>query len=194
MDAYRESGYLCPVNESFSAQATEVAAGVEADRAIAEALFRWVRDEYVYDMTKIRGAQHLLDARPRRAVSFDKSNLLVSLLRSSDIPARFRLLRCTFHNAYQDRKDEAIHAPVEVYLDGEWVTADPAFGPHTDAFRAEAAFGEETWTAVKSEKTVAALPRWLVYAYNYLMRFAHPTVRQVRTELRECQDMDALDR
>lgn len=189
MSQYTEGGYLCPANDRFSAKATEIAAGVESDAEIAKALFRQVRDTYCWDMAKTRGAQYLLEKQPQRAMSFDKSNLLVSLLRSSNIPARFKFIKCIFYNEYKEREDTSIHAPVEARIDGDWTVADPAFGPHTEQFKSVAEFGEETWETIESEKILAALPRWFVLSYNYGMRFVHPTVRQIRDELRECQEL-----
>lgn len=188
-EQFQEGGYLCPVTDEMTAKATEIAAGVESDEEIARALFRWVRDEYCWDMTKVRGAQYLLEEEPLRAMSFDKSNLLVSLLRSSDIPARFRLLRCIFYNERKEREDKSVHAPVEIYLDGEWVVADPAFGPHTEQYMPVSELGEETWMSVESSNRVAELPRKFVLPYNYVLRFIHPQIRRVQSELRDCQEL-----
>jgi len=122
-------------------------------------------------------------------MSFDKSNLLVSLLRSINIPARFRMIKCTFHNEYKDRIDTSYHAPVEVTIDGDWITADPAFGKHTRQFKSIAAFGEETWEDIAKSSRVSSLSRLFVLPYNYLIRFVHPDVRTIRDELRECQQI-----
>lgn len=187
-DRYREDGYLCPVTPRGRAKARDIAEGTEDTHEAAEACFRWVRDTYCWDITRIRGAEALLRRDNVRAMSFDKSNLLVSLLRAQDIAARFRFVRCTFHNRYKDRTDTAIHAPVEVLLDGEWVVADPAFGVQTERFVPVASFGEETWAEVQSEEVRATLPRTFVWSYNYLFRFVHPTLRQLRKEIRACQD------
>lgn len=187
MDQYLDNGYLCPVNEAVQKKADAITADDKTDRAIAETLFHWVRDKYCWDMTKIRGAQYMLQAEPTYAMSFDKSNVLVSLLRSAGIPARFNYITCTFYNEYKDRIDDSVHAPVEVYLDGEWITADPAFGTQTEQFKSAAAFGEETWETIKSSKQLHALPRHFVFGYNYIFRFLHPDIRTIRSELRECQ-------
>lgn len=187
-DRYREEGYLCPVTPRIQEKSQDIAGDAEDAREAAEACFRWVRDMYCWDITRIRGADALLQRDGTRAMSFDKSNLLVSLLRAQDLPARFRFIRCTFHNRYTDRTDTAIHAPVEVLLDGGWVVADPAFGVHTERFIPVASFGEETWGDVKSEEIRAALPRMFVWGYNYVFRFLHPTLRQLRKEIRACQD------
>lgn len=182
-------GYLCPVTSSTRSKARAIVSTADDKDVAAEELFEWVRDTYVWDMTKIYGSTHLLEEQPTYAMSFDKSNLLVSLLRSLDIPARFYFIQCTFYNEYKDRLDDSIHAPVEIKRDGEWVTADPAFGEQTKRFKSVSEFGKETWKDVKRSKTVSQLPRWFVWSYNYVMRFVHPTVRTIRTELRECQDV-----
>ncbi|MDY6777389.1 MAG: transglutaminase family protein [Candidatus Nanohaloarchaea archaeon] len=189
MNDYLHSGYLCPVNKKTVQKAEDVAGEKETDRERAEALFEWVRDTYCWDMTKVGGATYLLHKEPARAMSFDKSNLLVSLLRSVEIPARFNFIKCTFQNEYKDRIDDSIHAPVEVKLDDEWITADPAFGEHTSQFKSVASFGEKTWKDLKESKKLAELPRWFVFMYNHIMRYLHPDVRKIRRELRECQNL-----
>lgn len=179
--------YLCPVTEEVERKAEEIA-GERSDRERAEQIFEWVRDSFVWDMNKIRGAPYLLGERPEYAMSFDKSNLLVAMLRSQGFEARFRFMRCRFYNEYKDRVDDSIHSPVEVKLDGDWTVADPAFGPETNEFIPVSEFGEETWKEVKSEKRLDQLPRWFVYLYNYGARFVHPDVRAIRSQLREIHD------
>lgn len=186
MDPVRTDGYLCQVSPAVEELAGTICTGDAPDQDARE-LFRWVRDTFCWDMTAVRGAGHLVDQRPEYAMSFDKSNLLVALLRSQGIPARFRLLRCTFHNRYRDREDASIHAPVEIRLDGDWVTADPAFGPQTSRFIPASTFGEPTWEQVRSSERMTQLPRWLVWGYNYCFRFVHPDIRRIRAELRDCQ-------
>lgn len=189
MREYKSGGWLCPVNDATEERAMSVAGERDTTEGTARALFHHVRDGFCWDMTKVKGATHLLEDGPRRAMSFDKSNLLVALARSIGIPARFNLIRCTFYNKYQDREDSSIHAPVELHIGDEWVTADPAFGKHTSTFKEPASFGERTWEDAKNEKRVAALPRHLVIGYNYLLRFIHPGVRRIRKELRACQQI-----
>jgi len=189
MREYKAGGFLCPVNQRTQERAERVIDQETSEAEQARDLFHHVRDGYCWDMMKIEGATHLLTKHPKKAMSFDKSNLLVSLLRSVDIPARFRVIQCTFHNEHKDRTDDSLHAPVEIRLNNDWIIADPAFGPHTDAFKSTAPFGEQTWEAIKKEHTCRSLPRLLVYSYNYFMRFVHPDVRTIREELRECQDL-----
>ncbi|MDY6771539.1 MAG: transglutaminase-like domain-containing protein [Candidatus Nanohaloarchaea archaeon] len=189
MREYKVGGYLCPVDERTRETAHAIVTDTDDSDHAARELFHHVRESFCWDMTKIRGTQHLLAEEPVRAMSFDKSNLLVSLARSLGIPARFNLIRCTFHNEYKDRTDSSIHAPVELRLDGDWVTADPAFGEATSRFKPPSQFGEQTWEETSSEKKVSELPKKLVLGYNYLFRFLHPGVRRIRNELRECQEI-----
>lgn len=189
MTSNTRGGYLCPVNERMREQAREFTDSGDSDREKAERLFHWVRDTYCWDMTKIRGAGHLLREQPTRAMSFDKSNLLVSLLRSIDIPARFRMIKCTFYNEYKDRIDDSYHAPIEVKLGDDWITADPTFGKHTRRFKSVSEFGEETWETIEKSSRVVSLSRFFVLPYNYIARFFHPDIRKIRKELRECQDL-----
>lgn len=187
--AYTEPGYLVQSDADAVERLAHSVPSGGSEREVAEELFLHVRDGYVWDMRKVVGAQVLVERDATYAMSFDKSNLLAALLRARGIPSRFRFIKCTFHNDHRDRIDTSYHAPVEVHLDGEWVTADPAFGEATSAFKAVSGFGEETWEEIESERVVAALPRGFVLGYNYLFRFVHPTVRKIRRELRECQDV-----
>lgn len=189
VEEYRTGGYYCPVTEEIRRQAAGLVGDTKSRREDAEELFCWVRDRYCWDMTKVRGSRYLITSGPTFAMSFDKSNLLVSLLRSQNIPARFRLIKCTFYNEFKGRHDDSIHAPVEVEIDGEWVIADPAFGKHTRKFKSVSEFGQPTWGSVDTSRTVSELPRWFVLMYNHVVRHVHPTVRQLRRELRECQDV-----
>ncbi len=187
-DEFLQPSYLCESDrEAVQVKAEVVAGGSEGEEA-ARKLFRWVRDEYVWDFTKIVGAERLLEQDGRKAMSFSKSNLLAALLRSQGIPARFNLVHGIYHDDHLDRDDHTVHAPVEVYLDGEWVTADPAFGEATREFREVSEFGEETWKELESSEKRAEMPRKFVLGYNYVFRFVHPKLRSLRKELRECQE------
>lgn len=179
--------YLCQVTEEIEEQAEDITSK-EEPREQAKQIFEWVRDNYVWDMNKIRGASYLLEERPTYAMSFDKSNLLVALLRSQGFEARFRFMRCKFFNEYKERLDDSIHAPVEIKVDGEWLVADPAFGEETSEFKSVSKFGKETWEEVKSEKRVKQLPKWFVLFYNYGAQFLHPNVKSIRKQLHEIQD------
>lgn len=179
--------YLCPVTPAVEERAADLTEEVKKEDE-PEVLFEWVRDNFTWDMMKIKGSEHLISERPEYAMSFDKSNLLVALLRARGFEARFRFMRCTFHNEYRDEIDDSFHAPVQVKVDGDWITADPAFGSKTSEFKPMSSFGEKTWKSIKSEKKVNQLPRWFVYMYNYAARFLHPSVRSIRSQLREVQD------
>lgn len=188
-EIYFKGGYLCPTGKKFRDKVSETVSLEKKDRVIAEKVFRWVRDNYCWDMNKIKGSEKLLENNSIFATSMDKSNLLVSLLRSVGIGCRFKLIETVFYNEYKDRYDDSIHAPVEVYLDGEWVVADPCFGKHTEGFKEVSAFGEPTWEEIKSEKVLSELSRYFVFLYNYFFRFAHPTVRKIRKEIREVREV-----
>lgn len=179
-----QDNYLCQPTEEIEKQAESII-GEEEPGEQAREIFEWVRDSFVWDMNKIRGASHLLSERPTYAMSFDKSNLLVAMLRSQGFDARFRFMRCKFYNEFKDRVDDSIHAPVEVKAEGSWIVADPAFSKETREFISVSEFGEETWKEVKSEKRINHLPRWFVYFYNYGARFVHPDVRSIREQLHE---------
>lgn len=179
--------YLCEVTDSIETQAEDIISEGES-RKQAKELFEWVRDNFVWDMNRIHGANYLLEKRPKYAMSFDKSNLLIALLRSQGFEARFRFMRCTFYNKYKNCVDNSIHAPVEVKINGEWIIADPAFGEETNNFISVSEFGEKTWEEVRSEKRVEELPKWFILFYNYGARFLHPNVRSIRKQLHEIQD------
>ncbi|MFB6203931.1 MAG: transglutaminase family protein [Candidatus Nanohaloarchaea archaeon] len=187
---YLEPGCLCPVNPTMRAKAEEIIDKQTTDREKARRLHEWVRDRYCWDMKKkIIGSGKILRYNPERAMSFSKSNLLVSLLRSIDIPARYNYLNCTMYNEHSEEEEESIHAPVEVHVNGEWITADPTYGPHTSRYKSVAEFGEQTWEEAESSEKRAELPRSTVWLWNYALRWFHPEIRSMQKELRELQEL-----
>ena len=100
-------------------------------------LYFAVRDGWFYDAYQIhtekvdyRSSQI---AQRDRGHCIDKSTLLISCLRSAAIPARLHLVKVRNHIAVEriiERfgTDELTpHAFVEMYLDGRWIGATPAF-------------------------------------------------------------------
>ncbi len=189
MEKYSTGGYLCPTGKSFSKKAKNISKNLDEDYEISKSIYEWVRDNYCWGFPKIRGSRFLLEENVDVATSMDKTNLLVSLLRSIDIPCRYKMVKVVFYNEYKNRLDDSVHVPAEVYLDREWVIADPAFGKHTRKFKSVSKFGEKTWEELKKSKELKELPRHFVLGYNYLIRFTHPKIRKLKKELEEARTL-----
>lgn len=189
MEKYLKSCYLISVNEEMESKALEIIEDREDKEKSARELFKWVRDSYCWDMGKIRKASYLIEENPERAMSFSKSGLLISLLRSIEIPARYNYMNCKMQNKVEGTVESSVHAPVEVKIDDEWITADPTYGPHTRKYHDISKFRKKTWEHIENSEKKAELDRGFVMAYNYLLRFVHPDIRSIKKELRKVQEL-----
>lgn len=188
MNHYQNPGYLTPVNDRTRDKAENILDNPKNNKETAKQLFEWVRDNYCWDMMKIESSEALIDRGPSKAMSFSQSNLLISLLRSKDIPARINFINCQMRNEIEDTVEDSIHGPVEIKIDGEWVVADPTYGPHTEKYHNVSKFGEKTWEEVSKSEKKSELDRSFVLGYNYIFRFVHPDVRSIKKQLRQIQD------
>ncbi len=106
------------VSASFS-----IAQGLSGDAAVADALYRYVRDSISYDYEKAATVQEGYLPVPdetlatKKGICFDYAALLAAMLRVQGIPARLVIGHVAPDNLY--------HAWNEAYVDGRWVFFDP---------------------------------------------------------------------
>jgi len=121
-----------------AAFATSRTAGIAGDIARAVALFYAVRDEVEYKlMTRLRLKRDDFKASAtlRRKTGFciEKAVLLAAACRAVGIPARLRFADVRNHlttpelEAVMGTDIFIFHGLVEMYLDGKWIKATPAF-------------------------------------------------------------------
>ncbi len=103
-------------------------------------IYLYVRDGWKYNPYKLELNPDNWPASKVMARDYghciDKSVLLIALLRAVDIPARIHLVKVRNHIGVERiieklGSDELTpHAYVEVYINGKWVGATPAFNAH----------------------------------------------------------------
>ena len=190
MKRYISSEFLC---ESDSLEIRELAKKIIKNKNNKEEqvkkIFYWVRDNFIWDIRKIVGAKKLIKCNSKFAMSFDKSNLFVALCRSIGIPTRFILIKCSFYNKYKKDYDISLHAPAEVYINGKWIIADCAFGPHTSKIADISQFGKKTWKKLYSKKTTSHLPFFIPLIFNNIMLPLSTNIRRLQKEVRACQEL-----
>ncbi len=138
-----DSAYLSPTQTIDSdhpeviAYAAEVTRGLATPREKAVALYYAVRDRVMYDMMvenftrEVFMASHCLHAK--RSFCIPKAILLAATARSLGIPARLGFADVTNHLATPKMLEMlggdyfAFHGYTDLYIDGKWVKATPAF-------------------------------------------------------------------
>lgn len=184
MEKYLEPTYLCPSDSDKIKQlAKEIISTGQFDEGKAKSLFKWVRDNYTWKIRKIVGAEGILERKENEAICIDKTNLLIAFCRASDIPARYLILKCDIQNKISDEPDTIRHAAAEIYLDEEWIIADPAFGVGTEEFIEVSKFGEKTWLKEHSKERSESLPRYMPIFFNCLLYYVHPSLRDLKERL-----------
>jgi transglutaminase-like putative cysteine protease len=108
--------------------------GAADERAIAQAAFRFVRDEVPYTLGPW-GVAASETLRERAGMCTNKANLLVALLRSAAIPAAYGVLRVNAREYFgvvgpqfltRFVAAESTHVYAAAYLEGRWVRCDPS--------------------------------------------------------------------
>ncbi len=138
-----DSAYLSPTQTIDSDHpevieyAAEVTRGLATPREKAVALYYAVRDRVMYDMMvenftrEVFKASHCLHAK--RSFCIPKAILLAATARSLGIPARLGFADVTNHLATPKMLEMlggdyfAFHGYTDLYIDGKWVKATPAF-------------------------------------------------------------------
>ena len=111
------------------------------DQETAIAAFDWVRDRIRYDPWTAagdRGSHRATSVlRARRGYCIQKAVLLAALCRAAGIPARLGFADVINHKNPAKLREAmgtdlfVFHGYVELYLDGAWIKATPAFDPTT---------------------------------------------------------------
>lgn len=124
-------------SESIQAKALELTRGLEADIEKAKALFYFVRDAIDYTLyVKKHMPEHFRASNTLargKGYCVQKAVLLVSLARAAGIPARLGCAKIRNHLVPQKVLDILKsnifpwHGYAELYLDGKWIKATPAF-------------------------------------------------------------------
>lgn len=117
--------------------ASELAQGLDNDIDKALAFYYYVRDSIRYNPYKIDLSEAALKAsdvlRRKYGYCVEKANLLAALARAQGIPSRFGFADVKNHlsspKLIKMLRSEvfAFHGFTELYLDGKWVKATPAF-------------------------------------------------------------------
>ena len=103
---------------SISSLATSITSGLTSDYDKANALFKWVRDNILYDYycNSQQGAEKTLKIKSGNCC--DQSNLYVALCRSVGLTVRYVHGYCHFSDGWYG------HVWTEVYVNGKWYSAD----------------------------------------------------------------------
>jgi len=150
----------------------------------ARSIFRWVRDNYLWDIKPIVGARRLLERREKRALCTDKTNLFIALCRAVGIPARYVLADCWLKIRDKELPRKSKHIYAEVWTGKEWEVADPSFGKGSEKLFQICVFGKPSWTRVIHKKRMRSLSPLLVFIVNLIMKYSSFS-RVVREEMRK---------
>jgi len=120
--------------------ARELTKGAHDKKEASIRVFFFVRDQIKFGYPHLGKASDVL--KRGYGTCSSKTNLQVALLRSIDIPARFRLqsinARVLFENKVpppfrnEEFSEEVTHYSAEVYLNGKWLVADTTFDKELD--------------------------------------------------------------
>ena len=122
---------------AVQARAEKLAQGVDAPYRLALGAFRWVRDQvpFGFDFIQIKASDTL---QKGYGACFNKSLLLVALLRANQIPARFCSVPVSrwFMKPYVGPQCALINNPfhhclVQLRIDGQWSFAEPTLDQAT---------------------------------------------------------------
>jgi transglutaminase-like putative cysteine protease len=129
--AYLEKSLYCDVDHpTVAGLAKELAFGEPDPTHIALAAFNHIRDHirFGFDLVQVKASETLAKGY---GVCWNKSLLLVALLRGNKIPARMayqpvkrEFMRPAMGDAFQTLTETINHCFTQVHLKGEWVLAD----------------------------------------------------------------------
>lgn len=132
------SSHYCDVaHPSILERAQALAYEAESACQVADNTFRWVRDQipFGFDLVKVKASETLLKGY---GACFNKSLLLVALLRANGIPARFCSVPVSrwFMKPFIGRQCLLINHPfhhclAQVSLGGQWSFAEPTLDRDT---------------------------------------------------------------
>ncbi len=163
--------------------AKKITKGSKNERQATEKIFKWVRDEYKWNLTKIIGAKALLQKKNKEALCSDKTNLFVALCRAIGIPVRYVLADCYLNTNDKELPRKSKHIYAEVFLNGKWIIADPAFGAESKKLFKQSVFGKPAWTKQENIKKMQGIPGFIFFFVNlYIKRSGFSKI--VRSEIK----------
>jgi transglutaminase-like putative cysteine protease len=183
LSKYLKSTSFC---ESDSPEIKELAkkiVGEKKGREAAEAIFKWVRDEIAYDVKKIVGAKEVLKRNPPRGICSDKASIFIALCRASNIPARYVVVNYKL-KLKNSEVIPALHTIAEVFVDGEWVPADPSFGKSTEKIIEISKFGKFDWKDVKWAIRLRSLSVFFIFFENIFF-WLNPKVKKLKNLIKD---------
>lgn len=108
-----------------------------SEKALAVALYRKVRDGFLYDPYHLdltpEGLKASAVISKKRAWCVEKSTLLAACARKMGIPSRLGYAIVTNHIgveklvSYLQKEEIVFHGYVELFIDGKWIKCTPAF-------------------------------------------------------------------
>ncbi len=103
-------------------KAREITSGLNSREEKVIAITRWINSYLEYDLSFINKDPLVADTyRDRKGVCKDFSHLMLSMLHSIGVPARFAA------GLIYSGKDWGFHGWVEVLIDGKWIPVDPTY-------------------------------------------------------------------
>jgi len=133
-----ESEYCDFKNPDIQKLAQQITGKYENPKDKAVALFYWVRDNVHYrvGLWNRKASETLAE---RSGSCTNNANLLVSLLRSVDIPAGYNVMRVKGQELFglitpptfkKRISEKAVHIYAQAYINGKWVKCDPSVDVH----------------------------------------------------------------
>jgi len=126
MDKYLRESHYVKITPEIAQKALEITAGSRDSFEAAARLTGWVHNYVRYDL---KYGDVVLDSawvfENKAGVCDEYSNLLIAMLRSAGIPARYA---SGIVYGGIDAKSWQSHAWVEAYISGEWAPFDPTYG------------------------------------------------------------------
>jgi transglutaminase-like putative cysteine protease len=129
--AYTQKSVYCDFDHPAVANlAKELATGERDPESVSKAVFRHIRDNirFGFDLVQVKASETLAKGY---GVCWNKSLLLVALLRSNKIPARMaynpvkrEFMRPAMGDTCQTLTETINHCFTQVQLNGEWITVD----------------------------------------------------------------------
>lgn len=132
----KESPYV-PLTAKIRTQAKQLTQGMADDWDKLIALSLWVHNNVQYDSSYLSVSENASAVFQKRVGTCDEfSHLLIAMLRSVNIPAKFSA------SFVYSGKEWGAHAFVEALVDGYWVPVDPTFNEALLLDATHAKFGE----------------------------------------------------
>ncbi len=136
--AYIQKSVYCDFDHpAVAGLAKDFATGEPDPARVTLAAFKYIRDNirFGFDLARVKASETLAKGY---GVCWNKSLLLVALLRSNKIPARMayypvkrEFMRPAMGDACQTLTDPFNHCFTQVQLNGRWIAADPTLDPPT---------------------------------------------------------------